>query len=247
MNIEEGYVYVLYNPIYEKYGEIYKIGQAKNINDRLGSYSTYYPEQSEIKYSIKHPYYKEIEKIVHLTLDEYRMTDNREFFKCNLELVKDTIDKVKNYSLKDISNILNKSYNEIGHKDIRYLDPINLKIDNIIKVYNEAEEIFKNDFIKLGMKLIVKIFIEKLCSDKEGKILIEHVKENNFRYRDLENNVVNISSGKLYSLLDKSINIKSFIYKVCIDYQGEYINISKFIDKEITKSKFSHYLLSYFN
>jgi len=80
MNIEEGYVYVLYNPMYEKYGEIYKIGQAKNINDRLSSYSTYYPEQSEIKYSIIHPYYKDLEKIVHLTLNEYRMNSNIESF-----------------------------------------------------------------------------------------------------------------------------------------------------------------------
>ena len=139
--VEEGYV--LYNPIYEKYGEVYKIGQAKNINDRLSSYSTYYPEQSEIKYSIKHPYYKEVEKIVHLELEDYRITSNREFFKCNLEIIKETIDKVKEYSLKDISNILNKSYKDISNKNIRCLEPINLKIDNIIKVYKESKEILK--------------------------------------------------------------------------------------------------------
>jgi hypothetical protein len=246
MNIEEGYVYVLYNPMYEKYGEIYKIGQAKNISDRLSSYSTYYPEQSEIKYSIKHPYYKDLEKIVHLNLDEYRMASNREFFKCNLELIKDTIDKVKDYTLKDISNILNKSYKDINN-NIRCLEPINLKIDNIVKVYNESKDILKNEFNKLGMKLIVKIFIEKLCSDKEGKILIEYVKENKFRYKDLENNVINTSSGKLYSLLDNSINIKSFIYRVYLNTE-DYIKLDKkFIDKKIIPSKFTYELLSYFN
>ena len=247
MNIEEGYVYVLYNPMYEKYGEIYKIGQAKNINDRLSSYSTYYPEQSEIKYSINHPYYKDLEKIVHLTLNEYRMNSNREFFKCNLEIIKETIDKVKDYSLKEISNILNKSYKDISNNNIRYLDPINLKIDNIVKVYSESEDILKNNFNKLGMKIIVKIFIEKLCSDKEGKILIEHVKENNFRYRDLENNVINTSSGKLYSLLDNSINIKSFIYRVYLNTE-DYIKLDKkIIDKQIIPSRFTYELLSYFN
>ena len=245
MNIE-GYLYVLYNPIYEKYGEIYKIGQASNIRDRLGSYSTYYPEQSEIKYSIKHLYYKEIEKIVHLTLKEYRMASNREFFKCNLELIKDAIDKVKDYSLEDISNILNKPYKSINNKNIRYLEPINLKIDNIIKVY--SKEITNTHYNKINMKLIVKIFIEILCSDKDGKILIEHVKDNNFRYRDLENNVINTSCNKLYNLINNSFNIKSYIYKVYLDGKEFSFNLDKkYIDKEITSSKFSYHLLSYFN
>ena len=115
--IEGGYVYVLYNPIYDRYGEIYKIGQAKDVKDRLKSYSTSYPEESEIKYSIKHPYYKEIEKVVHLTLKEHRMSNNREFFKCSLDLIKETLDKVKEYTLEELSIRLNK-----GVSDIRYIN-----------------------------------------------------------------------------------------------------------------------------
>ena len=98
------------------------------------------------------------------------------------------------------------------------------------------------------MKLIVKLFIEKLCSDKEGKILIEHVKENNFRYRDLENNVINTSCNKLYNLINNSFNIKACIYRVYLDRKDFSIKLDKkLIDKQITPSIFRYELLSYFN
>jgi L-lactate utilization protein LutC len=140
--IEGGYVYVLYNPIYDRYGEIYKIGQAKDVKDRLKSYSTSYPEKSEIKYSIKHSYYKDIERIVHLTLKEYRTSNNREYFKCSLDVIKETLDKVKEYTLEEISSILNKD------------------IDLILKRYKDKKVKVK-ETIELG---VTKLFSCKTCT-----------------------------------------------------------------------------------
>ncbi len=90
MNI--GYVYVLHNPIYNYYGEVYKIGQTKDLNARIKSYITSYPEEPEIKYSIYCINYKSIEKEIHEKLKEYRINTNREYFKCSFDLIKNVFD-----------------------------------------------------------------------------------------------------------------------------------------------------------
>jgi len=122
--------------------ERYKIGRAKDINERMKSYVTSYPEESEIKYSIKHPYYKEIEKLVHLTLKEHRMSNNREFFKCSLDLIKETIDEAREYTLEELSIRLNKGVGVIlnGYKKEEVKEPINLSRENIIKVFKENDK-----------------------------------------------------------------------------------------------------------
>jgi len=215
---EEGYVYVLYNPMYDRYGEIYKIGQAKNINDRLKSYATFYPEESEIKYSIKHKYYKEIEKVVHLTLREHRMSNNREFFKCSLDIIKETIDKVKEYTLEEISNTLNKGVGVIlnGYKKEEVKEPIDLSRENIIKVFKENDKelytLFFNNETR-SVKAIVKIFIDKFCTNKDGKLLIECIDKSThkYKYTDVHNKRIITTSTAIWSLINSSCDIKHII------------------------------------
>jgi len=259
-NIHEGYVYVLYNPIYVTYGEIYKIGQAKDLNKRIKMYTTSYPEDSEVKYSIKHKYYKEIERIVHLYLKEYRMISNREFFKCSLDLIKETLDKVKEYTLDDISTVLNKTSEKIinGYKIPLINEPINLSKENIIKVYKEdSEELIKSDIMLEGINLIVKIFIEKICTNKDGKLLLECVDKNNhsYRYTDTDNNIVTISSDKLFLLLNSCFNIKFCIsYEFNLSLTREYVGrdhekmVMRQMKEQTTniKQKFKYSLLNYF-
>ena len=102
----KGYVYVLHNPMYETYGECYKIGQTKNIESRLNDYGTYYPEKCEIKYCSKPLiHYKEIEKAVHKLLNESRMSFNREFFRGILNDIVKLIEKVCKYTKEELFKI----------------------------------------------------------------------------------------------------------------------------------------------
>ena len=262
-NIIEGYVYVLYNPIYETYGEMYKIGQAIDLNNRLSSYSTSYPEESEIKYSITHKYYKDIEKIVHLYLKDYRMNNNRDFFKCSLELIKDTINKVKDYDLEDISKVLNKSTETILYNyNIKTVnEPINLSKENIIRVYDESKEIINSDIMLKGVKTIVKIFIEKICTNKDGKLLIECIDKVNhkYRYTDKDNKVVTVRSSNFFLLIDNYVNIKNLIWNTFLKWYNSiddedygmtiFKNEKKRINKNLIlglKTKFNYNLLDYF-
>ena len=125
MSAEEGgYVYVLYNPMFNTYGECYKIGQTRDIKSRLNSYRTSYPEKCEIKYITDElDNYKEIEKKVHRCLSEFRMNGNREFFQCNLNTV---IECIKENSLLD-------------------KEQLNIKINENNYVYKELSLIIEED------------------------------------------------------------------------------------------------------
>lgn len=111
--MSKGYIYVLYNPIYDYYGEVYKIGQTIDLNSRLNSYSTSYPEKSVIKYSIQNHRYKQIEKEVHKKLQQYRLKGNREYFKCSLQLIKDTLDEYKDEVIPQQEEHSNENKDEI--------------------------------------------------------------------------------------------------------------------------------------
>ena len=103
VNKEEGYIYVLTNPVFEY--ECYKIGQTNNIKKRLDGYSTYYPEKCKVIFTTdKIPFYKQVEKVIHIKLKEYRLLG--EFFNCNSEIIIQTIKDVIKLSEKELFNII---------------------------------------------------------------------------------------------------------------------------------------------
>jgi hypothetical protein len=107
MSLNDGYVYVLHNICFDKYGECYKIGRTINIDNRLTDYTTYYPDECKLKYITKPlTYYKEVEKAVHKLLNESRISSNREFFKCSLNDIVRLIEEVCKYTKEELINIL---------------------------------------------------------------------------------------------------------------------------------------------
>jgi hypothetical protein len=77
-----GYIYILYNDMYQQYGqEIYKIGKSKNIDKRIKSYTTSYINPVEIIYRSKRCVdYTLAECLIFQKLISYRIKSNREFF-----------------------------------------------------------------------------------------------------------------------------------------------------------------------
>ncbi len=60
---ETGTIYIISNPAFD--GE-YKVGIAKNVQNRLNSYQTSDPNRGyKLEFSLSTPYYKEIEKHIH--------------------------------------------------------------------------------------------------------------------------------------------------------------------------------------
>jgi hypothetical protein len=139
-----GYIYVLYNPIFNFYGECYKVGCTNNIESRIKSYSTSYPEPCELKYtSVKLKYYYIVESMIHKELKEYRMNSRREFFKCSLEVIKEAINKIQNKpdvvekkALEDI-RIKKEKEIELKNKPVKTF----LKKNIILEQKNKEKEI----------------------------------------------------------------------------------------------------------
>lgn len=82
-----GYIYVLYNKLFQFYGDnVYKIGRTNNLNNRMSSYTTSYPDKSKYMFTIEVPEQSILcEAIIFKTISQYRMRKNREFFQCPLD------------------------------------------------------------------------------------------------------------------------------------------------------------------
>lgn len=109
---EKGFLYCLWNIIYTYYGEnVYKLGCSNDIQRRLLNYCTSYIEPSTIIYSTKELRNKILaEKILFKKLNRYRMSSNREFFKCDKETIKQEFENIEILFDKYTDNELIKLY-----------------------------------------------------------------------------------------------------------------------------------------
>jgi len=171
--IDKGYIYVLWNEVYQYYGDnVYKIGRSNNIEHRLRSYTTSYVDSSIIKYSSvqinNHPI---IEKIIHNELDMYRIKQNREFFKVELSTIINTIINVINtYGNKpDVNYVFDTSKNKsdiFNYEEMKTVTrEFTLKEQTMINVYNarlafntEDESILNNNNLFLSF-----VVLQYLC------------------------------------------------------------------------------------
>lgn len=95
-------IYVVRLPEMEE--NIYKIGCSKDLDQRLKSISenTLRINCAEIIYIKEFERYRSAEKEIHKALNEYRLLKNKEFFKCDKDLIIQTIDNI-NIPEKDIT------------------------------------------------------------------------------------------------------------------------------------------------
>ena len=125
-----GYLYCIYNKMYDVYGtNIYKLGNMKNKN-RMNSYVTPYIDPIEIKFLSNKISDKSIgEKILFDILKEFRFRPNREFFQCDLSIIKKAFDEVESILLKEPLDKLQELYNPMCKEQI---------INNMISIIDDV-------------------------------------------------------------------------------------------------------------
>lgn len=119
---KKGYLYCLFNEVYQFYGKnVFKLGCCTDIDKRMVSYITSYVSASVIKYVSKAFYHYEIaESILFEKLYQNRVADNREFFNCDMEIIESTIEGIiLEIETGDILNLVLK-YNIKPIKIISY-------------------------------------------------------------------------------------------------------------------------------
>lgn len=214
----KGNIYCLYNEMFDYYGkDVYKLGMSVNASGRLKNYTTSYIVDQEFKYkSIKTNYLPICEKIVFDRLRQYRMKLEREFFKCDISLIKKTIDDVcellNSYSLypndkfiikqlvKNIPSFMIMSINKyipIYYKNLlENAEQIKLnytchnQLDSLISKWSMSKD--KNTFIKLFNSIDFK-------TQKHGNNIIENAND----FLSLCNNLYENMVGRTHTLTDK--------------------------------------------
>lgn len=92
MASEYGFVYVLHSP---SMPGVYKVGMTErspNLRARELSKFTGVPEDYEVVFYAEFERAREAEMAAHLSLSKYRVNDGREFFRCPLGLIIQTIE-----------------------------------------------------------------------------------------------------------------------------------------------------------
>ena len=128
-NIKSGFIYILYNEVFNYYGEnVFKIGKTNNIEHRLKAYTTSYIKPCEIKFlSSKCINYDLAESFIFELLNKYRIVNNREFFKIDkadaINIIEEVIYKINN----GIPFISKKQKNDKTEKPIKKIKNIEVK------------------------------------------------------------------------------------------------------------------------
>lgn len=146
MNNDHGHLYCISHPWYKNDGEnVYKLGRATDMNKRLNGYTTCYIKPVTVEHlSLLIPHYDIAEYLLFHKLRHYRMAQNREFFDCELNIIKRTIDEtVQEFKTMRIIDIMNK-YNI----NITKFTNIKQRFIGIINHFDQLNKIIKNDIIE---------------------------------------------------------------------------------------------------
>jgi hypothetical protein len=160
-----GYLYCIHNEIYNYYGDdVYKFGNSSDPDKRCSQYTTPYVKPCTI-IKISNNYFDKnfAETLLFYYLREYRLVENREFFKCDKEIYEKAFIEVDNFF--KLHNTPQSLFNYfINNVDVPILC---LNIDNTYrnkKKHNDKEKLIENI-------LNENIINEYLKDNKEHKIL----------------------------------------------------------------------------
>lgn len=94
-----GYIYCLYNKCFQYYGDnVYKLGTTNNLTRRMNGYITCFIEKSEYKHHSKQLIDCCLaEQMLFDELKQYRVTNDREFFNCEYNIILNAFTKVEKF------------------------------------------------------------------------------------------------------------------------------------------------------
>ncbi len=162
---KEGYVYVLSNPSYDGY---YKIGCSTDVKERINKLSSesgvLTPFIEEFKVYVLDMY--KAESIIHQKLDSFRYSQNKEFFKADIKLIKKAFGCLFSeydtilFKLKDSALLSGNEYYKDNY--IEFLD----SSFNTLKKNNYNFEYYVNIFKKNGKYYWAMCYTE-ICSEPQ--------------------------------------------------------------------------------
>lgn len=198
MSNNKGYIYIFSNPAFDK--DVFKIGKAQNVFQRMQAFTTGYIEPLKVEYiSDVCNNYHTVESEVHLRLKRYRIKTNREFFKVKLETAIESIINV-------VSELNKLPDRELKHyHDVSYEPKLELQIDQ--------EIIDSEDILEIKTDDMISQFLEHICilhsKKSEIEISCEHL------FTSYEKFLLSLSIKNNISILKFGVRLKNLKLK-CI-------------------------------
>lgn len=117
----KGKLYCMYNPMFETYGsDFYKLGKTfRELDKRLIDYCTSYLEPSKILMYVDVPDITLGENILFFELAKYRVNENREFFRCKLDIIQNKMNMIGNLFANMELNKIKHNF-EITKESVKY-------------------------------------------------------------------------------------------------------------------------------
>jgi len=140
-----GYIYCIYNESFKSYGEnTFKLGRTGNLNNRLNNYTTYYISPCKFLFTSLDCERKfkdciKAERILFYILRKYRVSNKREFFSCDIQIIKDTITRISSFTNEMIDAMYKALMNKIVPNDV---------IERISSCERDNEKITDKDWFK---------------------------------------------------------------------------------------------------
>ena len=160
-NKDEGIIYILKSD--EENQEAFKIGNSKDIENRMKVYNVGKISEMEIVFAVKTENPKEVEKCLKENLKSYQLKKNTELFNVDIDFIKETI----KYCIKKNSYILIKNNKLLNKKDNkRWLIFIDDKNIGNIDEFNDL--ISKNTVKSTPKKSVTKKSSSKKSSSKKS-------------------------------------------------------------------------------
>ncbi len=228
---QQGYIYCLYNICYSYISnKMYKIGMTYDCDKRLKIYNLNFIEKGKFLYTVFVEDMHLAELITFIKLRDFRIYENKEFFICDIDVIKKTFDEIK---------ILLENKNLTLNEILIYLDLLEYKEGNSNKnMYEILNKIFKKNMCNiLKNKLDICIEKSKINKNYDEYILLYHdsYKINsknmycydNFIYNknDFINTLYNIKNESGYILIIQANEYKYYntnLYKIIVCKKNNY-------------------------
>lgn len=255
-NKSTGFLYCIHNEMFDYYGKnVFKLGMSKDTHYRLKQYVVSYVSNPEIKYKSGMVQYMPVtEKIVFDRSRNYRMSQNREFFQCDLQLIKQTMDhvcellnshdKYPNDKLiiakiiKNIPSILILSIKKYPQIYYRFINQNKEKINTNFVCKNKLDIIVE----KWKSKPNIFVFERYLNLVNYKKVYDNNTIENVIEFITLCENLYNIITNEID--IDNNATILNKLNSIKSNYHNEIIHI--LTEYYITEANIKHILCNYF-
>lgn len=113
-----GWLYCLSNELYNFYGEdVFKIEKSKDVNKSLRNYTSYYIEPCIVMFKIIVRNMDLAERILFYKLEQYRINPQKEFFKCNINIIKNEMIEVAKFIENNSDEEIIKTYVKLSKID----------------------------------------------------------------------------------------------------------------------------------